>query len=393
MGKLFIHYSSAMNKRDTEGFYRFEDWTSKLPHYATNFEPFYARSAFPCWDEPSFKSTFSISIIAPKKLTVLSNSPMIKCQGLEETEYLHNSLFSEVLKGLKGNIDDLSVHVFDQTLLMSTYLVAWFIGGGMTFVENSVNVSLNSTEEKILPIRVYAPSKEIEKTKFGLEVVTDAIEFFVNYFQESFPLPKLDILVLSKGETMENWGLIFFNENSFLIDDHPDCNDKKVKKIPRVITAIAHELAHFWIGNNVTMHWWNDLWLKEAVVTWLSWNFFEKYRPEWGGWALFIATDFQLGLMADTRTGIEMHPLSPDFTEHSKVQSLFDLITYHKGCSIIRMLVDLMGGEEKFQFFLQALLTKFKFSTIKSKDFFDILSKQNALAANLIKYWAESGIL
>eukprot|EP01041_Mallomonas_annulata_P009026 gene9026-18695_t len=222
-GVIMMTFRGILNG-DMAGFYKsgYVDADGKKRIMSsTQFEALSARRAFPCWDEPAAKATFAVSIIIPSSLTAISNMP---------------ELSTEHLSGGKKKV------VFDISPVMSTYLLAWAIG------EFDV---LQTVTEGGVAVRVYCPPGRAKQGKFALEVGKRALDFYDDFFQIKYPLPKLDMLCCTEFAmgAMENWGLVTYREVDLMIDEHKASSQQK----QRVFTIICHELAHQWFGNLVTM--------------------------------------------------------------------------------------------------------------------------------------------
>jgi aminopeptidase 2 len=238
--RLDIHFTGQLNDK-MAGFYRS---TYKKPDGSegimavTQMEPTDARRSFPCFDEPALKAEFTVTLIADKQLTCLSNMDVA----------------SQTDKGEKKAV------VFNRSPLMSTYLVA-FIVGELNYIE---------TKDFRVPIRVYAPpGHDIEHGRFSLDLAARTLKFYEKVFGIDFPLPKMDQVAIpdfAQG-AMENWGLVTYRVVDLLIDEKASGAAMK----ERVAETVQHELAHQWFGNLVTMDWWDGLWLNEGFATWTSW--------------------------------------------------------------------------------------------------------------------------
>lgn len=205
--------------------------------FSTQFESSDARRAFPCWDEPNLKATFDVEIELPHDQVALSNMPE-----------------KSVTKGKDG----LQVVSFDRTPIMSTYLLAWAVGD-FEYVEDFTRRQYNG---KHLPVRVYTTRGLKEQGRYALEHAHQIVDYFSDIFKIEYPLPKADLLAVHEFShgAMENWGLVTYRTTAVLFDEKT--SDAKFKN--RVAYVVAHELAHQWFGNLVTMDWWSELWLNEG---------------------------------------------------------------------------------------------------------------------------------
>lgn len=244
--QLEIKFTGQLNDK-MAGFYRStykrDDGTEGILA-TTQMEATDCRRAFPCFDEPALKAKFTVTLIADKNLTCLSNMDVAN-----ETE---------VQSTISGSTKK-AVH-FNTSPLMSTYLVAFIVG------------ELNCVESKDfrVPVRVYAPpGQDIEHGRFSLNLAVKTLEFYEKVFGIEFPLPKMDQVAIpdfAQG-AMENWGLVTYRVVDLLLDEKTSGAATK----ERVAEVVQHELAHQWFGNLVTMDWWEGLWLNEGFATWTSW--------------------------------------------------------------------------------------------------------------------------
>jgi puromycin-sensitive aminopeptidase len=277
---------------------------------ATQFEPTDARRAFPCWDEPDAKAVFGVSVVVPAGLVAISNAPVSSEESLPDGRCLVR---------------------FADTIRMSTYLVAVVLGR----LEGSEPVLAGRT-----PIRVWAVPGRGHLLRFARRVAAFSVDFFERYFGIPCPCAKLDLLAIPDFATgaMENLGAITFRENALLVDEdnasHADLN--------RVADVVAHEVAHLWFGDLVTMKWWNGLWLNEAFATFLELKAVDAFRPDWNRWAAFgnsRAGALALDGLASTR------PIEFDVQDPKDCQAMFDPITYDKGAAVLRMLEQHVGED------------------------------------------------
>lgn len=234
-------------------------------HYmlSTQFEACDARRAFPCFDEPNLKATYDFSIEIPEDQVALSNMPE-----------------KEVTKSKPG----LKVVTFDRTPIMSSYLLAWAVGD-FAYVETHTQRKYNG---KNLPVRVYAPRGLEEQGRFALDCTHRTVDYFSEIFEIDYPLPKCDLLAVPSfaQSAMENWGLITYRTTSVLFDEEK--SDPAYKA--RIAYVVAHELAHQWFGNLVTMDWWSELWLNESFATYIGWYAIHHFHPEWNVWGQFVVS-------------------------------------------------------------------------------------------------------
>ena len=276
----------------------------------TQLEAADARRFFPCFDEPDKKARFALSVTTGSKHTVLSNQPVAKI---------------EPLVGGRKKVS------FERTPPLSTYLLALAVGE----LEASAPVLCGETE-----IRVWHVPGKSALTGFALEAARETLGRLEQYFDLAYPYAKLDLVAVPDFEAgaMENAGAVFFRETLLLVD--PATGTLQEKK--RVAEVICHELAHMWYGDLVTMAWWNDLWLNEAFATWMAFQVVDAWKPEWKMWL-----DFQhhrsaaLGLDALGNT----HPIYTEVKRPSEATENFDLITYEKGASVVRMVERFLGAE------------------------------------------------
>lgn len=293
------------------GFYRSEyvEGGETKHMLSTQFEATDARRTFPCMDEPALKATFAVHITVDAALTVLGNMPE------ESTE----------------QNGDLKTVTFERTPKMSTYLLAWAVGE-FEYVESFTQDIY--ADGKRLPVRIYTTPGYTKDAQLALDVAPRIIDYFSRIFQLQYPLPKLDLLAVHafSHNAMENWGLITYRSTALLYSE--ETLDPSYKQ--NVAYVVAHELAHQWFGNLVTMQWWDELWLNEGFATWVGYAAVDHLFPEWDIFSGFVSTSLQTALQLDGLRN--SHPIKVPVVDALDIDQLFDAISYLKGASTIRML-------------------------------------------------------
>ena len=339
---LAVEFTGELNDR-LRGFYRsrYTDMDGGERYLATTqFEATDARRAFPCWDEPSAKATFDVTIVVPANLEAVSNMPV---ESETETE-----------TGLK------TVR-FQQTPVMSTYLVA-FVVGDLTRVERQ---AAGGTL-----VRVWATRGKEEQCRYALDVSVDLLSYFNDYFGIPYPLPKLDHLAIPDfaAGAMENWGAITYREIALLVD----ADNSSLAAKQRVAAIVSHEMAHMWFGDLVTMAWWDDLWLNESFASWMGDKAVDRLFPEWEIWTQFVSNDTNRGLSLDGLSS--SHPIEQPVNNPAQIGELFDDISYSKGAAVLRMLEDFLE-EEPFRRGLQSYLGAHEYSNARTEDLWAALGE------------------
>ncbi|XP_075998652.1 aminopeptidase N-like [Genypterus blacodes] len=329
---------------DLGGFYRSEymEDGGKRVVATTQMQPTDARKAFPCFDEPAMKAIFYITLLHPPGTIALSNG----------REIGNRSILENFLKT-----------VFEPTEKMSTYLLA-FIVSDFGFIANEV--------EGVM-IRIYARKSAIDagQGEYALNITGPILKFFEKYYNSSYPLPKSDQIALPdfNAGAMENWGLITYRETALLYDKEFSSNSNK----QRIATIIAHELAHMWFGNLVTLKWWNDLWLNEGFASYVEYLGADHAEPDWNVKDLIVLGDVHRVFAVDALAS--SHPLSSnedDIQKPEQISELFDAISYSKGASVLRMLSDFLT-EDVFSVGLTTYLNEFAFGNTVYTDLWDHL--------------------
>jgi puromycin-sensitive aminopeptidase len=321
---------------------------------STQLESHHAREAFPCIDEPAAKATFDLSITTSKGQTVLSNT-LVKGEQSEGTK---------------------KTTLFETTPKMSTYLLA-FVIGELGYKEK--------TTKNGVKFRVYATTNNINRVDFALETGGKVLDFYNKYFGIPYPLKKCDMVAIPEfaSGAMENWGLITYRESALLLDSK---NSSLFTK-QWVALVIAHELAHQWFGNLVTMAWWDDLWLNEGFASWVEFFAVAELFPNWNMWAQFVSEDYHSAITDDALANT--HPILQPVNDPREINEIFDNITYRKGSSIIRMLHAYMG-KKAFRKGLQNYLKKYQYNNATTNDLWQSLEESSDLPiTKFMKAWTK----
>uniref|UniRef100_UPI003AAC3524 endoplasmic reticulum aminopeptidase 1b n=1 Tax=Centroberyx gerrardi TaxID=166262 RepID=UPI003AAC3524 len=312
--KYEVQLEFAANLSDSfHGFYKSSYRTSSGETRvlaSTQFEATSARAAFPCFDEPAFKANFTIRITREPRHIAISNMPKVKTVELPG-----------------GLLED---H-FDTTVKMSTYLVAFIV---------SDFLSVSKTTQHGVKITVYAVPEKIDQTAFALDAAVKLLDFYDDYFDIPYPLPKQDLAAIPDFQSgaMENWGLTTYRETGLLFDpDKSSASDKL-----GITLVIAHELAHQWFGNLVTMEWWNDLWLNEGFAKFMEFISVDITYPELHVDDFFLGKCFE-AMEVDSLSS--SHPVSTPVENPAQIQEMFDDVSYDKGACILNMLRDFLTPE------------------------------------------------
>jgi puromycin-sensitive aminopeptidase len=348
--QLELRFKGILNDK-LAGFYRsiYRDPEGNEQVIATTqFESTDARKAFPCWDEPEFKATFKVRLEVDQDLTAISNA------AVEAEEPLPN--------GKKAV-------VFAESMKMSTYLVAFIVG------------RFEATEPRMVgktPLRVVCVPGKLPLTSFALEAGAFALEFFERYYGIPYPGDKLDMIAIPDfaAGAMENLGAVTYRETALLVDEQTAAR----AELERIADVVAHELAHMWFGDLVTMKWWNGIWLNEAFATFMEMLAVDAWKPEWERWVSFgvsRAAAMVTDALRSTRS-IEYPVRLPD-----EAAGMFDILTYEKGAAVLRMLEQYLGGEE-FRKGISRYLQEHAFGNTETTDLWDALEASSGQPARRI---------
>ncbi len=356
--QLRLDFTGSLNDQ-LRGFYlsRFNDDDGGEHLIAsTQFEATDARRAFPCWDEPDLKAEFTITLVVGPDLQAVSNSPIVSEEATAEG---------------KRRI------TFGRTMKMSTYLVAFVVGE----LEATEWVDVDGTPLRI----VHVPGKG-HLTDFALEVGAFALRFFEDYYGVPYPGDKVDMIGIPDFAfgAMENLGAVTYRETVLLIDPAKATQ----AELQRVADVIAHELAHMWFGDLVTMRWWNGIWLNEAFATFMEVKCVDAFRPEWKRWLNYSAerhVSMDIDGLASTRP-IEFPVGSP-----AEANAMFDVLTYEKGGSVLRML-EVYLGEEVFRRGISRYLKHHAYDNTETGDLWAALAAESGEpVADIMDSWILQG--
>src|SRR6266478_1096177 len=313
----------------------------------TQFEPSDARRFFPCWDEPSFRARFQLTAVVPENWLAVSNMP--------------------VERELKAN-NEKEVR-FATTPPMSSYLNV-FVAGELDAIE---------MQSGGVQIRVITTKGKSEWGRYALEASAKILEYYNEYFGLPYPLPKLDQIAQPGGfgGAMENWGGITYFESVLLFD--PERSSEVTKQ--DIFAVIAHEMAHMWFGDLVTMAWWDNLWLNEGFASWMGTKCTAHFNPQWEVWlrknvprdpARRVGIAKEQAMEGDARS--TTHPVQQPIATEAEASSAFDDITYKKGQSFIRMLESFLG-EDVFRDGIRRYIAAHKYSNSTTADLWNAFAE------------------
>jgi puromycin-sensitive aminopeptidase len=336
--RLHLAFTGTLNDK-LRGFYRSkyrDDAGNWHPLAATQFEATDARRAFPCWDEPAFKAVFAVTLAIDPALQAVSNTRIVE----------------ERSEGGK------KVLRFADTISMSTYLVAFVVGN----LEATAAEKVGAT-----PLRVWCVPGKKHLAAFGQAVAAFALHFYEDYYGRPYPGDKLDLLAIPDfaAGAMENLGAITFRETALLVDETSATHAEK----ERVADVVAHENAHMWFGDLVTMEWWNGIWLNEAFATFMEMLAVDAWKPQWQRWTTF-GVSRSAALTVD---GLQStRPIEFRVEAPKDADAMFDVLTYEKGASVLRMLEQYIGPDA-FRAGVRLYLERHAFGNTQTTDLWDAL--------------------
>ncbi len=352
--KLNLRYAGVVQDENALGIFRQQErerWS-----VFTQFEPLDARRAFPCFDEPDMKATWQLTLRIPENLRAVSNMPV------------------EATSTLQGGLRDVT---FKRTPLLPSYLIAFAVGD--FDVVDAGKAGLDAT-----PISIITPKGRGAEAAYAAANTGAILAATEKYFGMAYPFPKLDLIAISKstfGSAMENPGLITYTGRSLLV--RPDELSPGFEQ--RFIGTTAHEIAHMWFGNYVTMAWWDDLWLNESFASWMGSTVTQEVRPEWGGTG-WRAYQRSRAMEAD-RLPSARRIRSP-VAAGGDVQASFDGIAYAKGESILTMF-EAWLGPEKFREGVRRYVSKHAWGNATAEDFFAALASADDAVVPALRGFVE----
>jgi aminopeptidase N len=331
---IHIKFTGILNDQ-LRGFYLSK---TKARNYAvTQFEATDARRAFPSFDEPAMKATFDLSVVADTGDTGISNG--------------------KIVSDTPGPGEGKHTIKFATTPKMSTYLVALEVGD-FKCLEGAADG---------IPVRICATPDKVNLGKYALESAEQVLKFYNQYYGIKYPFQKLDIVALPDfaAGAMENTADITYREELLLLDDSTaSVNDHKA-----VVSVLAHEMAHQWFGDLVTMQWWDDIWLNEGFATWMASKTVPTLKPEWNDWP--DQGPLSVDALKATRP---IHAPAAEVNTPAQIATLFDGIAYQKSASVLRMLESWLG-EETFRKGVNQYLQQHAYGNTRAEDFWDAMGK------------------
>jgi aminopeptidase N len=347
---LALRFAGKINQQGQGLFYvpyREHGSGTKKIMLATQFEATDARRFFPCWDEPVFRARFQLTAVVPENWLAVSNMPI-------ESE--EKSAAGKEVR-------------FAATPPMSSYLNV-FVAGELDLIESRSGGT---------QLRVIATKGKAGMGRYALEATAQILQYYNDYFDVPYPLPKLDQIALPGGfgGAMENWGGITYYESTLLFD--PKNSSAETKQ--NVYEVIAHEIAHQWFGNLVTMAWWDNLWLNEGFASWMGTKCTAHFNPRWEVWlrrnlprdpTRRVGIAKEQAMEGDARS--TTHPIQQPIATEAEANSAFDDITYKKGQSFLRMLESFLG-EDVFRDGVRHYIATHKYSNSTTADLWNALSE------------------
>src|SRR5436305_3852672 len=362
---LALSFSGKINQQGQGLFYmryQEEGTGAKKVALGTQFEATDARRLFPCWDEPSFRARFQLTAVVPENWLAVSNMPIESEEKIAEGKEIR----------------------FAATPSMSSYLNV-FVAGELDLIESRSGHT---------QIRVITTKGKAELGRYALEATAQILKYYNDYFGAPYPLPKLDQIALPGGfgGAMENWGGITYYESALLFD--PKNSSAETKQ--DIYEVLAHEVAHQWFGDLVTMAWWDNLWLNEGFASWMGTKCTAHVNLQWEVWlrrnlprdpTRRVGIAKEQAMEGDARS--TTHPIQQPIATEAEANSAFDDITYKKGKSFLRMLESFLG-EVVFRDGIRRYIAAHKFSNSTTADLWNALSESSGQPiAEIAAGWTE----
>jgi alanyl aminopeptidase len=333
-----IEYTGVIEERNSSGIFRQQE--SGNWYIYSQFEPTDARAAFPCFDEPTYKTPYQLTMHIPEKNTAISNTPVAS---------------EKVTAGIR-------TVVFRETKPLPSYLVAFAVGP-FEFVNAGV-----AGKNKV-PVRIVVPKGKTGEAKYAAEVTAIILNRLEDYFGIPYPYEKADQVAIPNTAgfgAMENVGMVTYDQSLILADPKTD----QIGRQRNYALVAAHELAHQWFGDLVTTSWWDDIWLNEAFATWMERKLIAEWKPEW---QTRVADVGAMMRAASDDSLVSARKIRQEILAKDDINNAFDSITYEKGASVIGMFENWMGPEE-FRKGVQGYLKQYAFRATTSGEFLDSLS-------------------
>ena len=352
-----VVYTGKVLTRDQSGIFRTEDQGNR--YLLTQFEQIAARRAFPCFDEPSYKVPWQVTLHVPAGDKAVSNTPVL----------------SEKIEGATKTF------VFQETRPLPSYLVAFGVGP-FEFVDAGV------AGRNHVPVRIVTAKGRAEEAQYAAEVTATILTRLEDYFGIPYPYAKADqvAIPISAGFAMENAGMVTYGQTIILAKPQNDTERRK-----RTYASVAaHELAHQWFGDLVTTAWWNDIWLNEAFATWMSSKLIAEWKPEWKT----RAEDVDDKLYAESRDSLlTARKIRQNIESNDDIENAFDGITYQKGAAVIGMFENWVGAAA-FRKGVHSYMERYAFRTATTADFLDSVSTatRKNLAPAFSTFLDQSGV-
>src|SRR4051794_30384436 len=352
---LTLRFTGKINQQGQGLFYmRYQEHGSGVRKVmlGTQFEATDARRFFPCWDEPAFRARFQLTAVVPENWLAVSNMPVESEHKIEGGKEVR----------------------FASTPLMSSYLNV-FVAGELDFIESRVGPT---------QIRVIATKGNAELGRYALNASAEILKYYNDYFGVPYPLPKLDQIAIPGGfgGAMENWGGITYYESRLLFDPKNSSGETK----QNIYGVLAHEMAHMWFGDLVTMAWWDNLWLNEGFASWMGSKCTAHFNSQWEVWlARELPRDptrrtgiaKEAAMESDARS--TTHPIQQPVATEAEANGAFDDITYKKGQSFLRMLESFLG-EDVFREGIRRYMAAHMYSNTTTADLWNALSETSGKA-------------